>query len=117
MDYTYIAEKIISLKDADLKLREILVQNGQLSGGYNKQMEELHNQNAEIMHEIIDSIGCPTIDKVGKEASEAAWLVIHSIGQPEFMKKCRDLLEDAVSDNKASPSCMELNLTGTNMEN
>ncbi|MDJ1492929.1 hypothetical protein QNI19_08300 [Cytophagaceae bacterium DM2B3-1] len=107
MDYTYIAEKIISLRDADLKLRQILVQKGQLSEGYNKEMEELHNQNAQIIDQLIDSIGYPTIDKVGKDASEAAWLVIqHSIGQPEFMKKCRDLLEDAVSDNKASQQAL-----------
>ncbi|MDJ1471086.1 DUF6624 domain-containing protein [Xanthocytophaga flava] len=107
MDYTHIAEKIISLRDADLKLRQILVQKGQLSEGYNKEMEELHNQNAQIIDQLIDSIGYPTIDKVGKEASKAAWLVIqHSIGQPEFMKKCRDLLEDAVSDNKASQQAL-----------
>jgi len=41
---------------------------------------------------------------VGKEASEAAWLVIqHSIGQPDFMKKCTELLDKAVSENKANP--------------
>lgn len=45
-------------------------------------MEQLHNRNAKILNDIIEAIGYPTIDKVGKEASEAAWLVIqHSIGQ------------------------------------
>ncbi len=44
-----------------------------------------------------------TVDKVGKEASEAAWLVIqHSIGQPDFMKKCVKLLEVAVRKNEAN---------------
>ena len=47
--------------------------------------------------EIINATGYPTIDKVGKEASEATWLIIqHSIGQPEFMKKCAKQLEIAV---------------------
>ncbi|MGD1890166.1 MAG: DUF6624 domain-containing protein [Cyclobacteriaceae bacterium] len=104
MKYPDIAERIIRLKNADLVLRERLVQNGQLGDGYNDEMAELHNQNAAILNEIIDTIGYPTVGKVGKEGSESAWLVIqHSIGQPYFMRKCAKLLEIAVSENKASP--------------
>jgi hypothetical protein len=104
MNYEEISEKIIGLKNADLELRDKLIQSGQLSDGYNEEMKELHNKNAKILNEIIDKIGYPTTDKVGKEASEATWLVIqHSIGQPDFMKKCLKLLEVAVSENKANP--------------
>jgi hypothetical protein len=107
MDFKNIAEKIIELKNADLTLRDKLVQSGQLSEGYNEEMKELHNRNAKILRDIIDTIGYPTIDKVGQEANEAAWLVIqHSIGQPEFMKKCAKLLEKAVSENKANPKSL-----------
>ena len=102
MDYKSIAEKIIELKNADLALRNKLVQNGQLSEGYNEEMKELNDRNAKTLNDIIDTIGYPTIDKVGKEANEATWLVVqHSIGQPQFMKKCAELLEIAVSENKA----------------
>ena len=68
-------------------------------------MENLHNRNAEILNEIIDTIGYPTIDKIGKEASEAVWLVViqHSIGQPDFIKKCLKLLENVISENKTNP--------------
>lgn len=102
MEYTKIAKEIIELQNADLELRDKLIQNGQLSDGYNKEMEALHNRHAEILNNIIDKIGYPTIDKVGREANEAAWLVVqHSIGQPEFMKKCAVLLEKAVAENQA----------------
>lgn len=102
MDYKSIAENIINLKNADLALREKLIEKGQLSNGYNEEVKELHNRNAKILSEIIESIGYPTIDKVGKEANEATWLIIqHSIGQPEFMRKCAALLEIAVRENKA----------------
>lgn len=102
MKYKEIAEIIVGLKNADVELRDKLIQSGQLSDGYNEEMKELHNRNAKILNEMIDTIGYPTTDKVGKEASEAAWLVIqHSIGQPEFMKKCAELLKKAVSENKA----------------
>jgi len=104
MDYKSIAKKIIDLKKADLVVRDKLLKSGQLSEGYNEEMKELHNRNAKTLNDIIDTIGYPTIDKVGKEANEATWLVIqHSIGQPVFMKKCAILLESAVSENKADP--------------
>lgn len=104
MDYKRFAEKILHLKDTDLELRNQLLQKGQLGEGYNEVMEQLHNKNAKLLDNIIDTIGYPTIDKVGKEASEAAWLIIqHSIGQPDFMKKCAELLKNAVNENKADP--------------
>jgi len=102
MDYKRIAENIIDLKNADITLREKLIQSGQLSNGYNEEMNELHNRNAKILNEIIDLIGYPTTDKVGKEANEATWLIIqHAISQPEFMRKCAALLASAVKENKA----------------
>ncbi len=104
MDYKHAADKIIELKNADLKLRDKLIQSGQLGKGYNEDMEKLHNRNANTLNGIIDTIGYPTIEIVGEEASEAAWLIIqHSIGQPGFMKKCAKLLENAVKENKANP--------------
>jgi len=66
-------------------------------------MEKLHHNNAMLLNDIIDKIGYPTGNKVGTEACEAAWLVIqHSIGQPDFMKKCEGLLKSAVSEKNAN---------------
>ena len=99
-----IAAQIIKLREEDLKLRNRLIQNKQLGNGYNPEMAQLHNQNAEVLNEIIDTIGYPIIAKVGKEASEAAWLVIqHAIGRPDFMKKCVNLLEKEVIANEINP--------------
>ncbi len=107
MNYEEIAEKIIGLQTADLEFREKLIQSGLLGEGYNEEMANMHNRNAKILDEIIDTIGYPTVDKVGKEASEAAWLVIqHAIGQPYFMKKTAELLKVAVKENKADPKAL-----------
>ncbi len=104
MKYETIAKKIIQLSNDDLKLRDELAQRGELNEGYNKKMEELHNRNAKVLDEIIDKLGYPTIDKVGKQANEASWLIIqHAIAQPNFMKKCERLLADAVNEKKANP--------------
>lgn len=104
LGYNSINKKIINLKEADLKLRKKLILSGRLSDGYNPEMEQLHVHNAIVLNEIIDTIGYPTFEKVGKEASDAAWLIIqHSIGNPDFMKKCKTLLEIAVGEGKAEP--------------
>ncbi|QLC67656.1 hypothetical protein LPB248_15480 [Flavobacterium sp. LPB0248] len=104
MDNKIISERIIELKNADLKLRNKLIENKKLFEGYDEEMEKLHKQNAIILNEIINTIGYPTIDKVGKEASEAAWLIIqHSIGSPDFMKRCAKQLQNAVKENQADP--------------
>lgn len=102
MDFKSIAEQIISLKNADLELRDRLIKSGKLGEGYDEAMKRLHTRNAEILDGIIDRIGYPTADKAGEEAVEAAWLVIqHSINHPCFMKKCAKLLAAAVDENKA----------------
>ncbi len=102
MKHEDIARKIVKLRNADTALRTKLVQSGQLGKGYHEEMRELHSKNAKALNDIIDKIGYPTIAKVGKEANEAAWLVIqHSIGQPKFMKKCFQLLTEAVNHNDA----------------
>lgn len=98
-----LAQRIIALKKADLQRRQELIQNGQLGKGYDEEMEALHNRNAAALDVIINEIGYPTLDKVGEEGSEAAWLVIqHAISRPAFMKKCAQLLEHAVGRKEAS---------------
>lgn len=104
MNVDQIAQKIIALKRADDQLRAELIAKGVLSSGYHPDMEALHNANASALQAIMDQIGYPTTDKVGEEASNAAWLIIqHAIGQPDFMKKSAELLEQAVGANKANP--------------
>ncbi|EOZ97146.1 hypothetical protein A33Q_1794 [Indibacter alkaliphilus LW1] len=93
MDIRSAAEKIIALKNADMALRNRLIQSKQLHKGYNKEMEALHIKNVDQLNEIIESIGFPSMEKVGKEANEAAWLIIqHAISKPEFMRKCLTMM-------------------------
>lgn len=99
-----ITKTLLALKNADLTLRDQLIESGELFEGYHSEMEALHNKNATILDKIIDEIGYPTIDKVGMEGSHAAWLVIqHAISRPSFMRKCLRLLEEAVAEGKADP--------------
>ncbi|CAH0999180.1 hypothetical protein LEM8419_00477 [Neolewinella maritima] len=104
MNKNSIAKKLLALKQADLDLRNQLLQGGQLSEGYNKEMEALHRSNAQQLAQLIDTIGYPTVERVGEEASAAAWLLIqHAISLPDFMRRCRTLLEEAVRAGQADP--------------
>lgn len=101
MDFENISKTILRLKEKDEKLRAQLIKNGTLSNGYNQEMKAIHDSNAEELNRIIDVIGFPTAEKLGEEASNAAWLIIqHSIGQPDFMKKCAALMEIEVENGQ-----------------
>jgi len=57
MTYPEYSLKIIALRDQDLKLRQELLDRGELNEGYNKEMELLHLKNTHTLEEIIDDIG------------------------------------------------------------
>ena len=98
-----IPRMILTLRESDDKLRTELIKNGTISNGYHPEMEALHNQNATELNRIIDKIGYPTPDKVGADASQAAWVIIqHSISQPDFMRKCARLLQEEVEKGRGN---------------
>jgi hypothetical protein len=100
VDFQRIAKQIIALKDADLNYRDKLIAQKKLSEGYDSQMEYIHIHNAEQLDAIIDKIGFPTVAKVGREAHEAAWLIVqHAISKPSFMRKCLQLLNDCAQEH------------------
>ncbi len=104
---TKYSEELIHLKKYDLQVRERLLLEGTLFNGYDPEMEKVHVENATRLKEIISEIGFPTISKVGKEASDAAWLVVqHSISDPEFMKSSYQLM----LENKVDISLQNLAL-------
>lgn len=104
MIYHEFADQLITLRNVDLAFREKLVKSGQLGEGYHAEMAKIHKHNAEALDEIMETIGYPSIDKVGQEASAAAWLIIqHAISHPQFMKKCAVLLKAAVTEHQADP--------------
>lgn len=94
-----LAKELIALADKDLAMREKLAVAGELGCGYHPEMEQIHQDNAKRLREIIEEIGFPTLSKVGEKASDAAWLIIqHAIGEPDFMKECYRMMEKNTSD-------------------
>ncbi len=98
-----LKDSLLKMAEQDLQLREALAASGELFGGYNEQMAELHAQNAAALERIIDEYGWPGASLVGDEGTEAAWLVLqHAIGSPALQRKCLPLLKNAADAEEAT---------------
>jgi len=94
------SKQLLELSEYDLSVRDRLLKENKLEGGYHPEMESVHRDNAQKLREIIRLIGFPTISKVGKEANKAAWLIVqHAISEPEFMKEAYRLMLENSNDN------------------
>lgn len=97
-----LAAELIALREHDIAVREELARDGSLFGGYHPRMEAVHRANAARLREIIAEHGWPGTPLVGTRGAQAAWLIAqHAIGEPEFMRQCRDLLAGAVAAGAA----------------
>lgn len=104
MSLKSFATELIARKDADLRLRAELIQRGELSEGYHPKMRAVHRANTKWLDRRIDEFGYPTADRVGEEASAAAWLIVqHAIDHPDFMRRCARLLRAAVAAGRTKP--------------
>lgn len=86
-----ISKKLIELKEKDQ--RDIAIEN-------NPDLRKIEvNKNTAVLKDVIDSIGWPTISKVGFEASGVAWLVAqHSDYDLDFQKHCLKLMKSEPED-------------------
>ncbi len=89
-----LKKTLLDMLELDQKVREDLVAQGVLNDGYHPEMEEVHNQNAAKLLEIINQSGWPNKDQVGQSASDAAWIIAqHAISKPDFQRKCLEILK------------------------
>jgi hypothetical protein len=96
-----VREKLLSMRARDELVRNELAANGSLFDGYHPRMQEIHRFNAQELRRVIQEHGWPHEDLAGPDGAEAAWLVAqHSIGEPNFMRRCRTLLDEASSHGR-----------------
>jgi hypothetical protein len=103
---------VIQPPKKDDKLREELLRRMQadqearkpfLSNSAFKRLKEIDHDNAERMKEIIKQIGWPGNSLVGKDGANAAWLLVqHADHDPQFQKRCLELLQAAVKKGEAT---------------
>lgn len=77
----------------DQRVRAELLAEGVLFDGYQPRMAEVHRRNALRLAAIMTEMGWPAPSVVGREAADAAWLVLqHAIGDPPVMRRGLELL-------------------------
>jgi uncharacterized protein DUF6624 len=91
-----LRQELLALRSADEERREELVREGTLWDGYHPRMQEVHDENAARLQEIIAQHGWPTRAMVGDDGAEAAWIIVqHAIGNPPFQCAMLPVLKEA----------------------
>lgn len=97
-----LREELIAMRDADLHLRDRLIADGTLFGGYNDEMASLHRKHAARLRQILDVHGWPGVSLVADDGCDAAWLILqHAILDPPLMKAAQRLLQQAADRGEA----------------
>jgi hypothetical protein len=92
----HIRKKLLAMRARDEQVREELAADDSLFKGYHSRMEDVHRANAHALRAMIKEHGWPVERLVGSDGAEAAWLVAqHPIGEPVFMRMCRQHLDEA----------------------
>ena len=90
--------ELIAMREEDLRVRQQLLDARLLGGSYVPRMEAVHVKNAARLREIIAEHGWPANDIVGKDGTEAAWMIVqHAIGEPNFQKEVLRLLQECAA--------------------
>ncbi len=102
-----LRKELMKMAEEDQNLLNKLIQNGELKEKeYHPAMKAVHEKNNTRIKEIIDEHGWPGFNLVGKDGSEAAWLIVqHAVLEEDFMIDCLDLLKEAVEKNDAEGWC------------
>ena len=99
-----LRRELLAMGEEDRRVRTELANAGELGGPYVPRMEEVHIRNAARLRALISEHGWPVEDIVGKDGSEAAWLIAqHAIGEPEFQRMALSLLQAAAA-NRTIPA-------------
>jgi hypothetical protein len=96
-----LRNELLSMRDEDLRVRQELLDAGELGGHYVPRMEDVHKKNASRLREIIAAHGWPDESLVGADGAEAAWLIVqHAIGEPEFQRNVLKLLRESAESSR-----------------
>lgn len=102
-----LRDELKAMAAEDRRLRQELLDKGELGEGYAPRMEALHRKNAARLKEMIATHGWPDRELVGEEGTVAAWFIAqHAIGEPDFQRSVLELVKEKVGQGKA-PAAQE----------
>jgi hypothetical protein len=97
--------ELVAMRAEDLRVREELLQTGELGHGYAPRMEAIHRKNAQRLREIVAEYGWPDTELAGSEGTLAAWFIAqHAIGEPDFQRQALALIQHKVKQGEVPPA-------------
>jgi len=102
-----LRQELIAMRAEDLRVREELLQSGELGEGYAPPMEAVHRRNAARLGEIIAKHGWPDTELAGADGTLSAWFIVqHAISEPDFQRHALRLVQEKVRQGKV-PAAQE----------
>ena len=99
-----LRRELLEMRAEDLRVRQELMESGELGGSYVPRMEAVHIRNAARLRELIAAHGWPDEAIAEKDGAEAAWLIVqHAIGEPEFQRGMLELLNGCAATKQCPP--------------
>lgn len=90
-------------RDQEIRSVDLPAMNGEERRAWSRRAEQVDGENTARMIEIVATFGWPTHAMVGKEASDAAFLLVqHADRDPDFQARCLPLLAAAAERGEAS---------------
>jgi len=97
MEAGLLAE-LIAMRQRDQDVRDRLVRERRLHGGYAGEMQRVHIENAHRLDELATLHGWPSLAMVGLEGTRAAWMIAqHAICTPDLQRKFLALMTRAAA--------------------
>jgi hypothetical protein len=91
-----LEKALLDMEARDQAVRSELTAAGSLNDAYHPRLEEAHRANSSRLRQIIAVFGWPGVALVGEKGAKAAWrIALHSYGEPDFMRQCRDAIRIA----------------------
>jgi hypothetical protein len=93
-----LRRELLEMRDADQRVRSAALNAVNFHGTL-----ALDGRNLARLKQIVGQYGWPGKSLVGEDGANAAWLLVQQATQdPEFMRRCRDLMKHAVDRGEAS---------------
>jgi hypothetical protein len=102
-----LRQELLAMRAEDMRVRQELLESGELGKGYVPRMEAVHRRNTSRLREIIAEHGWPDTELAGDDGTLAAWFIAqHAIGEPEFQRHALALVQEKVKQSKV-PAAQE----------
>ena len=99
-----LRRELLDMRGEDMRVRQELLESGELGGPYVPRMEAVHIRNATRLRELIALHGWPDETIAGEDGAEAAWFIVqHAIGEPEFQREMLSLLQACARAKRVPP--------------